>query len=559
MSGAWPQDLPRSLDYPDVGVGALLAGAARAYGERTALLDGETALSFAGLHDRALRLAQGLRERGLRPGETVGLLLPNSLGFAVGYYGALLAGAVVSPLNPAQPAGVLREQLDEAAVVAVLTQPDSLPVLRRAAAPGVRLTVLTTAAAEAEVRAGAGAGAEPGVVPLDELLRADPAPAASRHGSDLAHLSFTGGTTGRSKAVRVLHRNALANALQAACWRCAVLPELDEAGGLRLAPLGTEPGRYDIPVGRGVVVAVAPLFHAMGLTSMNVSVVQGTTMVLCGRFEPGRYLDLVERHRANAVVGSPPMFRALLADAASAGRDLSFVRVVSSGAAPIDRVTLDRLRGLFPDALVAEGYGLSEATMALTLGPVRPTTPQPPFGSVGLPVFDTEVQIRALDEPGRALPPGEIGEVWARGPQVADGYQGDSELSSGQFTEGWLRTGDLGRLDDDGYLFLEGRIKDMLIYKGYNVYPQQLEELLCGHPDVAQASVVGIPVEGVGEIPVAYVVPRPSRPVTEDQLTAYVAERVVPYARLRGLRLVDALPVSAAGKVLKNRLREEWV
>ena len=546
MTGAWPQDLPRSLDYPDVGVGALLAGAARAYGERTALLDGETALSFADLHDRALRLAQGLRERGLRPGETVGLLLPNSLGFAVGYYGALLAGAVVSPLNPAQPAGPLREQLDEAAVVAVLTQPDSLPALRRAAAPGVRLTVLTTGAAE------------PGTVPLDELLRAEPGPAASRHGSDLAHLSFTGGTTGRSKAVRVLHRNALANALQAACWRSAVLPELDGSGGIRLAPLGTEPGRYEVPLGEGVVVAVAPLFHAMGLTGMNVSVVQGTTMVLCGRFEPGRYLDLVERHRANAVVGSPPMFRALLADTASAARDLSFVRVVSSGAAPIDRVTLDRLQGLFPDALVAEGYGLSEATMALTLGPVRPTSPQPPFGSVGLPVFDTEVEIRALDEPARALPPGEIGEVWARGPQVADGYHGDAELSAGQFADGWLRTGDLGRLDDDGYLFLEGRIKDMLIYKGYNVYPQHLEELLCGHPDVAQASVVGIPAEGVGEIPVAYVVPRPSRPVTEEQLTAYVAERVVPYARLRGLRLVEALPVSAAGKILKNRLREDW-
>ncbi|QMU71155.1 class I adenylate-forming enzyme family protein [Streptacidiphilus sp. P02-A3a] len=549
MSGAWPTGLPTTLDYPPAGIGAALAGSARRYRDRLAFVDGERSLTYTELFDRSLRLARGLAERGVKPGDTVGLLLPNSLWFPVGYFGAILAGAVVGPLNPAQPAGALREQLAEASVGCVVTVPECLPLLDQAAGPRLRLTVVVPGPLES---------ARPDTVGLDELLRAEPATDAGRGGADLAHLAFTGGTTGRSKPVRVLHRNVMANALQSACWRSGAVPELDAEGGVVLRTLPGARGAHSVQPGQGVGIAVAPMFHAMGIISLVVSVLQGATVVLCGRFEPSGYLDLVQRHRANGLVGSPPMFRALLEHPSARGRDLGSVTLVSCGAAPIDRVTLERLHGLFPNALVAEGYGLTEATMAITLGPVGPTTPPPPPGTVGLPAFDTEVQIRTPDGDGGPLPTGELGEVWARGPQITDGYHGHPELTDNQFQGGWLRTGDLGRLDADGYLFLEGRAKDMLIYKGYNVYPQHLEEVLCTHPAVAQASVVGVPSEGVGEIPVGYVVPRAGVGADEAELLAFVAERVVPYARLRGLRLVDALPVSAAGKVLKQRLREEW-
>jgi len=553
MSGAWPQGLPTTLTYPRTGIGAALVGSARRFPDRAAFVEGDRSLTFAELYDQSLRVARGLRERGIGPGGTVALLLPNSLSFPVSYFGAMLAGAVVALLNPAQPAVELRDQLEESSACCVITVPACLPVLDKAAGPRLRLTVVAPAPPDR---------LRPGTVGLDELLRAEaepvPSVVAPRGADELAQLSFTGGTTGRSKAVRVLHRNLTASVLQAACWRSGAVPQLDRDGGLGLRQLPQARHPRSVAPGQVVCVAVAPLFHAMGIVSLGASVLQGTTVVFCGRFEPARYLDLVRQHHANTVIGSPPMFRALLEDPSAAGRDLGSVLLVSSGAAPIDQVTLERLHGLFPSACVAEGYGLTEATMAITLGPVGPVTPPPPPGTVGLPAFDTEVRIRAVDGTDEALPVGEVGEVWARGPQITDGYHGHPELTRNQFRDGWLRTGDLGRLDADGYLYLVGRAKDMLIYKGYNVYPQHLEEVLCQHPAVAQASVVGVPSEGVGEIPVGFVVRRAGAGADEAELLAFVAERVVPYARLRGLRLVDALPVSAAGKILKQRLREQW-
>jgi long-chain acyl-CoA synthetase len=556
-----PPGMPASLDYPDCSVGDILAGAARRYPERVALRDGEESLTYRELHEQALRCAQGLRERGIAPGETVALHQPNSLRYTLTYYAVLLAGAVVAPLSPMLPPAVLREQLDEAEAVAVITHPAVAGVL--AAALGtpregkpLRFTAEVPATHAAPAAGGGADAAGPANLPLAELLAAAAAPADRVPRDAVAHLSFTGGTTGRSKAVLVRHRHVVANTLQMGCWRAAALPRLDEHGGLYAEQVPAAVGPSTLLIGESVLLAVAPMFHAMGLVTQNLCTLAAATVVVAGRFEPERYLADAERWKVTSLAGSPALFHALLAAPGLPKADLSSVRLVSSGAAPLDSATFARLRELLPQASISEGYGLTEATMGLTSHP--PEQPAPaPLGSVGVPVFDTEIEIR--DPVTRApLATGQVGEVWARGPQIADGYHGHPELTAEQFEGGWLRTGDLGRLDEEGWLYLVGRAKDMLLHNGYNVYPGPLEDLLHQHPAVAVAAVIGAPDPWAGENPVAHVVLRSGFEPSEElgrELMAGVAEQVTPYQRIREVHFHAALPLSAAGKILKTELR----
>ncbi|MBF9071706.1 class I adenylate-forming enzyme family protein [Streptacidiphilus fuscans] len=560
----WPVGMPRTLDYPTTGLHTLLPSAARAHGARAALVDGELRLSFIELLDKALRFAQGLRERGIGRGGVVALVQPNNLWFAVSYHGALLAGATVSPINPTQPPEALDAALDEIGATALVTHPACLPSLTEAAR-AERLVVLVPPTATAPAPPpkpgpatanAASTAAASGVVPLADLLAAEPAPATVRTPDDLAHLSFTGGTTGRSKAVRVRDRHVWANVLQSLCARAAVLPEYDADGMVTLRQVPGAVTPWTSEIGAELAVNVVPVFHAMGLISASIGVLGGTTVVAHGRFEPQAFLAAMVRNGATGLTGSPALHHALLAAIDAGSYDLRAVRLVNSGAAPLDSPTIARLAAAFPNAAVAEGYGMTEATMALTMvTPDRDHLGEP--GSVGVPLFDTELEIRSPADPAKALPVGETGVVFARGPQIVDGYLNRPELTAEQWADGWLNTGDVGRLDEDGQLFLSGRAKDMLIYKGYNVYPTQLEEVLAAHPAVAQVAVIGAPHPDAGEVPAAYVVLRPGTgvEVSAEELTAFVAERVAPYQRVRELYFLPGLPVSAAGKVLKTELR----
>ncbi|MFJ6805801.1 class I adenylate-forming enzyme family protein [Streptomyces anulatus] len=555
MSRAWPKNMPPSLDYPGVGVDQLLAGAARSFTDRIAVRDGEETLTFAELHDQALRVASGLRERGVASGDVVAIHMPNSIWYVVAYYGAICSGATVAPVNPAQPVRALVDQLQDVDARAIVTHPACAGTLVGADLPGVRFTVHVPASAAAP--APSAQTSAPAGVPLSELLATAPLTGVMTAPDALAHLQLTGGTTGRSKAVRVLHRNALAAVLQAACLRSATLPELDEEGGVFLRPVPGALNKYALPVGEGAAIAVAPLFHGMGLVTQSVNLILGQTTVMVAGFSPDGFLADVERHGVTAITGSPAMYYALLSSPALEKHDYSKVLMAVSGAAPIDTTALRKLAQVFPNALVCEGYGLTEASMGVAGAPPNPTVATP-LGSVGIAVFDTRVEVRAADAT-TVLDAGETGEVWAHGPQIADGYQGQPELTAAQFTDGWLRTGDMGRVDEHGHLFLVGRAKDMIIYKGYNVYPQPLEEMLCGHPAVAQAAVVGVPSRSAGEIPAAFVVLRPGIEAADglaDELMGHVAEQVAPYQKVRVLRVVESLPLTPTGKILKTELRE---
>ena len=551
-----PPGMPTSLDYPPCSVGDILAGTARRHPDRVALRDGEEALTYAELHEQALRCAQGLREWGIEPGDTVALHQPNSLRWTLTYYAVLLAGAVVAPLSPVLPPAVLREQLDEAEAVAVITHPAVAGVLAEALSDSGRAALRFVAEVPATHAAPAAAEAGSANLPLAELLAAAAAPTDRVSPDAVAHLSFTGGTTGRSKAVSVRHRHVVANALQMGCWRAAALPRLDEFGGLYTEQVPEAVGPSTLLIGESVLLAVAPMFHAMGLVTQSLCTLAAATVVVAGRFEPERYLADVQRWKVTSLAGSPALFHALLAAPGLQKADLSSVRLVSSGAAPLDSATYARLRELLPQASIGEGYGLTEATMGLTSHPPEQPVPAP-LGSVGVPVFDTEIEIRDLVTRA-ALATGRVGEVWARGPQIADGYHGHPELTAEQFADGWLRTGDLGRLDAEGWLYLVGRVKDMLIHNGYNVYPGPLEDLLHQHPAVAVAAVIGVPDSKAGENPVAHVVLRGGfEPSAElrSELMAHVAAQVTPYQRIRAVHFHEALPLSAAGKILKTELR----
>jgi long-chain acyl-CoA synthetase len=542
VNAYWPEGMPDTLDYPELTAGELLTTAARLHGDRTAVVDGPERLSFSGLHARAAAFAHAARDAGVRDGDVVLLHLPNSAGFLVCYYGALLAGATVSLANPLQPAPALRAQLLDTGAVLAVSHPAHVATLREAA-PGSALRTIVSVPPLAD-------RPPAGTLALADFIAGRPATAPDTDATpdDVAHIAYTGGTTGVPKGVRVLHRNVVANVVQMTAWRAAHLL----TGDLRLRPV---PGVHDAGVrpGHAVTVLVSPLFHAHALINVNFLLLCGTTIVLTGRFDPDRLLEEIERHRATYVTGSPAMWHALLASPALTARDLSSVQVISSGAAPMDAATLQALATAFPGAIVSEGYGLTEATCLVTAAPLLRGARRKP-GSVGLPIFDTAIEIRSLDT-AAVLGPNETGELWVRGPQVAAGYLNRPEATAEQFAGGWLRTGDIGHVDEEGFVFIADRAKDMLIYKGYNVYPRELEDILHGHPDVLAAAVVARPVPGVGEEPVAFVVPRPGGVLDPEALMAFVAARVLPYKKVRAVHVVDALPTSSAGKILKAELR----
>lgn len=556
MSPSWPEGLPRSLAYPEVTVGQLCSAAARLYGERAAVVDGDETLSFTQLHEQACSFAHALRADGVGKGDVVVLHLSNSLWFLVAYYGSLLSGATVSMANPLQPVGALRAQLTDTGAVVAVTQQNHAHVLLEARTGSALKTVVLMPATTCSPADGSAPVAGTAVVGFAAFTANRPTvpPPVTVTGDDVAHLAYTGGTTGIAKGVRVLHRNVVANVTQMTAWRAAHLPVSDGAGTVTLSPMaGTDdPG---LRPGDATTIVVSPLFHAHALINMSFMLLCGTTLVLAGRFSPEALVEDLERYRATYVTGSPTMWHALLDVAGIDQRDLSSVRVISSGAAPIDPVTLDALQRAFPSAVVAEGYGLTEATCLVSANPVLRGHRGKP-GSIGLPLFDTRVEIHATEEPAAALGPHEVGELWVKGPQVTAGYLTNPQAIAEQFVDWWLRTGDLGYRDEDGYLFLVGRAKDMLIYKGYNVYPRELEDLITGYPGVGAAAVVGRHDPRVGQEPVAFVVPEPGAVVDPQGVLSYVAENVVPYKKIRAVHLVAELPTSAAGKILKNELTQ---
>ncbi len=476
--------------------------------ERPALRLGAHTVDYAELDERSARAAALLRAQGVRTGDRVALMLPNVPEFVVLYYGILRAGGIVVPMNPLLKTRETEYHLNDSGAV-LLFEWHQAPGegAQGAAAAGVRhLAVEPVALAEMLA----------GQAPLHEVAETD--------GEDVAVLLYTSGTTGRPKGAALTHAGLRHNT------------QVNAAHVQHMTP-------------QDVVVGCLPLFHIFGQTcTMNVALHSGASLTLIPRFDPQTVLDAIARDRATVFEGVPTMYAALLQHPHAAAADVSTLRMCVSGGASLPVEILHGFERRFGCA-VLEGFGMSETSPVVSFNhPDRPRKP----GSIGTPIRDVEV--RLLDENGDDVPLGEIGELAVRGPNLMKGYWNRPEETAAAIPDGWLRTGDLARQDEDGYLFIVDRKKDLIIRGGYNVYPREIEEVLHEHPAVALAAVVGVPDERLGEEVAAAVVLRPGTQASGRELQEFVKDRVAVYKYPRAVWLVDALPTGPSGKILKREI-----
>jgi acyl-CoA synthetase (AMP-forming)/AMP-acid ligase II len=507
--------------YPDPKVPALsldayvLEHAAR-HGSRAALVDGATGerTTYAQLA-RTIELGAGaLAAEGVRTGDVVALIAANAPAWAAAFHAILAAGGVVLPLNPTLTAEEISRWLG-------LT--------------GARIVVASDAARDESISACRIARGQD-VITLDPAMRQGPFNELTSAGTTplvvrdpartTAVIASSSGTSGLPKGVMLTHRNLVAN--------------IEQHQGLQVMGPGD------------VSCASVPFYHSYGMTIvMNAALRSGATVVtLPGRFDVERYLGAVERHRVTRLHLVPPMVYALAACPTLDARNLSSVRLAISGAAPLDAAGALALakRGGFP---VVQGYGLTEASPGTHfVADDRASTV--PAGSVGVLVPGTEAR---LVSPETGADSGNEGELLLRGPQVMAGYLNAPEETAKALADGWLRTGDILRVDASGAFFVVDRVKELIKYRGYSLAPAELEGLLGTHPNVADAAVIGLPQKPDGEVPVGFVVPRGE--LDPGALLTWVAERVAPYKKLRDIRLVSEIPRSPAGKILRRVLRDK--
>ncbi|MGW0998994.1 long-chain-fatty-acid--CoA ligase [Streptomyces sp. NPDC002523] len=476
--------------------------------ESAALRLGTATLTYADLDRLSAQAAALLCTEGLRAGDRVALMLPNMPEFVVLYYGILRAGGIVVPMNPLLKERETEYHLRDSGAV-LLFEWHQAPGegAQGAAAAGVRHIPVEPAAFTAEL-----ARLEPHheVAPVSQ--------------DDVAVLLYTSGTTGRPKGAALTH---------------AGLRHNTEVNVVHVQRLTSE----------DVIVGCLPLFHIFGQTcTMNVAMYSGATLVLVPRFDPQTVLDAIARDRATVFEGVPTMYAALLQHPGAEDADVSTLRMCVSGGASLPVEVLHGFERRF-GCMVLEGFGMSETSPVVSFNhPDRPRK----AGSIGTPIRDVEV--RLLDDDGKDVAEGEVGELAVRGPNVMKGYWNRPEETAAAVPDGWLRTGDLARRDEDGYLYIVDRKKDLIIRGGYNVYPREIEEVLHEHPAVALAAVLGVPDERLGEEVAAAVVLRAGSEASARELQEYVRERVAAYKYPRRVWLMDALPMGPSGKILKREI-----
>jgi long-chain acyl-CoA synthetase len=482
-----------------------LLAAAAAAPDRPAVRMDDAVLTYGEFRDAALRVAAGLQERGVQPGDRVGMVLPNVPSFPVVFYGALLAGAAVVPMNPLLKAREVEYYLRDSGARVVVTADFSVePVTEAAGTVGIEA-----------VRVG----------PLlpEELMAAEGlAGAVGRSGEDDAVILYTSGTTGQPKGAQLTHANLAGNARTSR----ETLIQIDEDD---------------------VIMGCLPLFHVFGLTcSLNVGVLGRACLTLIPRFDGGKALSVIERDRVTVFEGVPTMFAAMLHQEDRDRYDVSSLRLCVSGGSAMP---VEIMRG-FEEAfgcIVLEGYGLSETSPVASFN--HPDAERKP-GSIGTPIRG--VEMRLVNDEGEDVAAGMVGEIAIRGANVMKGYWNRPEDTAKAIPDGWFRTGDLARMDDDGYFFIVDRKKEMIIRGGYNVYPREIEEALYEHPAVAEAACIGIAHPDLGEEVCAAVALKQDASAEPDELREFVKARVAAYKYPRHVWLVDSLPKGPTGKILRR-------
>jgi long-chain acyl-CoA synthetase len=490
-------------------LGSALDRAATEHAGHPAVRLDDLVLTYADLREAAGRVTSLLSTLGVAPGDRVGVMLPNVPAFPMAFYGALSAGAVVVPMNPLLKSREVAYYLgDSGAKVLFAWYGAADEAAKGALSAGARLLTVSEPDMNSLLA---------GLFPVHTM--------AARDDNDDAVVLYTSGTTGQPKGAQLTHANLARNA------------ELTVSTLLSTGP-------------DDIVMGCLPLFHVFGLTcGLNATVFGGGTLTLLPRFDPGQALRIIERDRVTIFEGVPTMYAAMLNHPAAADTDVSSLRTCVSGGAAMPVEILHGFEKAF-GCMILEGYGLSETSPVASFN--HPDAERKP-GSIGTPVEGVEMRVVGPD--GGGLPPGEVGEIAIRGHNVMKGYWGRPEATAEAIPDGWFRTGDLARVDEDGYFFIVDREKELIIRGGYNVYPREIEEVLYEHPAVAEAAVVGIAHDSLGEEVGAAVAVKPGASVTPEELLAFVKERVAAYKYPRQVWLVDELPKGPTGKILRRAVQ----
>jgi long-chain acyl-CoA synthetase len=483
-----------------------LTDTTRTHAGRVAVRVDDEAMTYRALDEASARVAGLLHERGLRHGDRVGIMMPNVAEVPVVYYGALRAGCVVVPMNPLLKAREVSYYLSDSGARLIFAWHAFADQARTGAEQADAETIVVDGVSFPDLLASA--------APDDQV--------ADRDDDDTAVILYTSGTTGHPKGAELTHGNLRSNT------------EVARADLVRAGP-------------SDVIFGGLPLFHVFGQTfALNVAVASGACLTLLPRFDAEHALQIIAGHRVTVFEGVPTMYVALLHRADRADYDTSTLRACVSGGAALP---VEVLRG-FEEAFkvpVLEGYGLSETSPAASFNhPDRERRP----GSIGTPIRD--VQMRVVDDEDHEVPQGEVGEIVIRGPNVMKAYWQRPEATAEAIRDGWFHTGDLARVDEDGYFYIVDRKKDLIIRGGYNVYPREIEEVLYEHPAVAEAAVIGLPHPALGEEVGAAVVLKPGAGISAEELRDHAKSQVAAYKYPRHIWIVDALPKGATGKIQKR-------
>ena len=500
-------------EIPDQDVAAFTLAKAAELGDKPALIDGPTGrtITYAELDRLTFALAGALAARGIGKGDVVATFMPNLPEYALIFHGVVRANATNTTANPLYTSHELAHQLTDSGARMLLTIAPFLDTAKAAAAEaGISDIVVVGESPDGEPTLAEllAEGAEP---PQPDI---DPA-------ADIAVLPYSSGTTGLPKGVMLTHRNLVANVIQ----NGGVLPADED----------------DVSIG------CLPFFHIYGQTViMNMGLRNGATIVTMPRFDLEEWLGLVEEHQATLAFVVPPIALGLAKHPAVEGRDLSSLKMIMSGAAPLG-AELAKAVATRVGTPTIQGYGMTELSPVSHVAPLDTAK----GGTIGPPVPGTECRI-VDPETGADV---DRGELWVRGPQVMKGYLNNDEATRETIDEdGWLHTGDVAEMDADGHYAIVDRLKELIKYKGFQVPPAELEAIMLEHPAINDCAVIGVPDEEAGELPKGFVVVAEGSDVSDEEIMAYVAERVSPQKKLRLIERIDVIPKSAAGKILRREL-----
>ncbi len=546
--GQYDPGVPTSLSYPDSILPDLLTQAAARYPDRAAIRFYGNVIRYAELDRLAHRFARALKELQVEPGSAVGLMLPNMPQTVIGYYGSLRAGAKVTPINPLYVEGEIEHQVQDAGCETIVVL-DHLcqrvqPLIGRTGLkrvivtgvedylPTIKRLLYPLRAMREERRAPASLG--PATIRLRDLMTGSDAPlGAPMKPDDVALLQYTGGTTGVPKGVGLTHRNLLSNTWQCRNW----MPSLRE--------------------GEEVFLAVLPFFHVYGMSvCQNLAIAVGGCLVLLPRFQMTEVLEAIERERVTVFPGIPAMYQAINNYQHLERYDLRSIRICISGAGPLPPSVQERFEAITGARLV-EGYGLTEASPVTHVNPISPRPGRQRTGSIGLPLPDTQAKVVDMETGDKELPPGEVGELVVRGPQVMSGYWKCEDESRQVLRNGWLYTGDLARMDGEGFFYVADRKKDMIKSGGENVYPREVEETLLRYGKVKDAVVVGLPQGLRGELIKAYVVLKDGEQASAAEILEHCRQHLAKFKVPKKVEFRPDLPKTLVGKVLRRVLIEE--